>query len=223
LTEPYKSQLGIFAKYWEPGQVKTRLASDTSNLFAARVYQAFLEATLETASGLAERQVLAFTPADRVSEFACCLPPHWTLTTQSGDQLGERMTAYFTEAFEHDIEKVILIGSDSPHLPREVLQQAFQQLDVHRCVLGPARDGGYYLIGARNLIPPVFTGIDWSTDQVMQQTVEQLQAANISYGILPTWYDIDTIDDLEELQHDLQSGNHWLYTTLQSLRQEHLS
>ena len=223
MTEPYKSQLGIFAKYWEPGQVKTRLASDTSDLFAARVYQTFLQATLETASGLADRQVLAFTPAHRISEFACCLPAGWTLTSQSGDQLGERMSAYFTEAFEHRIEKVILIGSDSPHLPRKVLQQAFQQLDVHRCVLGPARDGGYYLIGARNLVPPVFTGIDWSTDQVMQQTVRQLQAADISYGILPIWFDIDTIDDLDELQHNLQSSDHWLCSALQSLRQEHLS
>ena len=89
--------------------------------------------------------------------------------------------------------------------------------------LGPARDGGYYLIGARNLVPPVFEDVDWSTDDVLPQTITKLQDANISYSLLPPWLDIDTIDDFHELQQDLELSGHWLCNELNSLQQEFLS
>jgi rSAM/selenodomain-associated transferase 1 len=223
VSKPFQSQLGVFAKYWEPGQVKTRLARDTSHEFAASVYRQFIQATLETATGIAQRSVLAFTPTDQYTEFIQCLPAGWTMVAQATGDLGQRMLAYFADAHAHQIEKVVLIGSDSPHLPAALLQQAFDQLDAHQCVIGPARDGGYYLIGARNIVPPVFEDVDWSTDDVLPQTITKLQDANISYSLLPPWLDIDTIDDFHELQQDLELSGHWLCNELNSLQQEFLS
>ena len=223
MSKPFQSQLGVFAKYWEPGQVKTRLARDTNQEFAASVYRQFIQATLETATGIAQRSVLAFTPTDHYTEFVQCLPAGWTMVAQAPGDLGQRMLAYFTDAHAHQIEKVVLIGSDSPHLPAALLKQAFDQLDAHQCVIGPARDGGYYLIGARNIVPPVFAEVDWSTDNVLQQTITKLQDANISYSLLPPWLDIDTIDDFRELQQDLEHSGHWLCDELNTLQQEFLS
>jgi uncharacterized protein len=223
VTKPFQSQLGVFAKYWEPGQVKTRLARDTNHEFAANVYRQFVQATLETATGIAQRSVLAFTPTDQYTEFIQCLPAGWTMVAQATGDLGQRMLAYFVDAHAHQIEKVVLIGSDSPHLPAALLQQAFDQLDTHQCVIGPARDGGYYLIGARNIVPPVFEDVDWSTDDVLQQTITKLQNANISYSLLPPWLDVDTIDDFHELQQDLEQSGHWLCDELNSLQREFLS
>jgi len=223
VSKPFQTQLGVFAKYWEPGKVKTRLARDTNHEFAASVYRQFIQATLETAAGIAQRSVLAFTPTDQYAEFAQCLPADWTMVAQATGDLGERMHAYFADAHAHQIEKVVLIGSDSPHLPAVLLRQAFEQLDEHQCVIGPARDGGYYLIGARNIVPPVFDDIDWSTDNVLQQTVTKLQQADISYSLLPPSFDIDTIDDFRELQQHLQHSGHWLCDELNTLQQEFLS
>jgi rSAM/selenodomain-associated transferase 1 len=223
VNKPFQTQLGVFAKYWEPGQVKTRLAHDTNHEFAARVYRQFIQATLETATGIAQRSVLAFTPTDQYAEFAQCLPAGWTMVAQVTGDLGQRMHAYFSDAHAHQIDKVVLIGSDSPHLPATLLEQAFDQLDSHQCVIGPARDGGYYLIGARNLVPPVFEDVDWSTDNVLQQTLTKLQDAGISYALLPPWLDIDTIEDFRELQRDLEHSGHWLGGELDTLQQEFLS
>jgi rSAM/selenodomain-associated transferase 1 len=223
VSKPFQTQLGVFAKYWEPGQVKTRLARDTNHEFAASVYRQFIQATLETATGIAERSVLAFTPTDQYTEFAQCLPAGWTMVAQTTGDLGERMHAYFVDAHAHQIEKIVLIGSDSPHVPAALLRQAFEQLDEHQCVIGPARDGGYYLIGARNIVPPVFDDIDWSTNRVLQQTVTKLKEADISYSLLPPSFDIDTIDDFRELQQQLQHSGHWLCDELNTLQQEFLS
>ncbi len=223
MSKPFQTQLGVFAKYWEPGQVKTRLARDTNHEFAASVYRQFIQATLETATGIAERSVLAFTPTDQYTEFAQCLPAGWTMVAQTTGDLGERMHAYFVDAHAHQIEKIVLIGSDSPHVPAALLRQAFEQLDEHQCVIGPARDGGYYLIGARNIVPPVFDDIDWSTNRVLQQTVTKLKEADISYSLLPPSFDIDTIDDFRELQQQLQHSGHWLCDELNTLQQEFLS
>ena len=223
MSNPFQTQLGVFAKYWEPGQVKTRLARDTNHEFAASVYRQFIRATLETATGIAQRSVLAFTPTDQYTEFAQCLPAGWTMVAQTTGDLGERMHAYFVDAHAHQIEKIVLIGSDSPHVPAALLRQAFEQLDEHQCVIGPARDGGYYLIGARNIVPPVFDDIDWSTNRVLQQTVTKLKEADISYSLLPPSFDIDTIDDFRELQQQLQHSGHWLCDELNTLQQEFLS
>ena len=110
------------------------------------------------------------------------------------------MQAFFQYAIEHQSEKTILVGTDSPTLPIEIVHKAFQILEHTDCVLGPALDGGYYLVGCCDTPPPIFQNIDWSSDQVLSQTCAALESAGVSYDLLPPWIDIDTIDDLNSIQ-----------------------
>ena len=217
-----KTHLGVFAKYWEPGKVKTRLAEDTNDDFAAHLYEAFVKTTLERLTGCAETQTLVITPSENLRDFALILPPDWTLTSQVEGDLGNRMQAFFQYAIEHQSEKTILVGTDSPTLPIEIVHKAFQILEHTDCVLGPALDGGYYLVGCRDTPPPIFQNIDWSSDQVLSQTCAALESAGVSYDLLPPWIDIDTIDDLNSIQdyHDESSSR--LCQHIDALKTEYL-
>ena len=116
------------------------------------------------------------------------------------------MQNFFHSSFGRGAERVVLLGSDSPNLPKEFVSQAFQMLASHKVVvLGPADDGGYYLIGlALAPVPPIFEGIAWSTPTVWDQTVAILRANEIPFACLPTWYDVDRLADLRRLACDLQ-------------------
>ena len=100
----------------------------------------------------------------------------------------------------------MLIGSDSPTLPADYIQQAFERLQQHDAVLGPTEDGGYYLIGIRDAVPPVFDGVQWGSPQVWRQTVDRLHESKVRFATLPTWYDVDVLDDLERLQAELRDS-----------------
>ena len=215
--------LGVFAKFWEAGKVKTRLACDTNNQFAAEVYQTFILSTLQRVSDIAESQVLCVTPAERLADFALVTPPNWTITSQSDGDLGERMNAFFQQAVECQFEKTVLIGTDSPTLPVDMIQKAFEALEVVDCVIGPAVDGGYYLVGCQQQVPPIFEGIRWSSDKVLSQTIEALLGAGYSYELLPPWFDIDTIEDLRELRESRNDSSQWLHQRLDELEAEHLA
>ena len=214
--------LGVFAKYWEAGKVKTRLAEGTSDQFAAELYQAFILTTLERVSGIATSQMLCVTPADKLTEFALVSPPNWTIATQAEGDLGVRMQSFFQQAIEHQFDKTILIGTDSPTLPASIITQAYNALDNVECVIGPANDGGYYLIGCQQQIPPVFESIDWSTSQVLAQTISALDKAEVAYELLPPWFDVDTIDDLKNLRDSFDDSSQWLVERLHHLEAEHL-
>ena len=217
-----KTHLGVFAKYWEPGKVKTRLAEDTNDDFAANLYEAFVKTTLERLTGCAETQTLVITPSENLGDFALILPPDWTLTSQVEGDLGNRMQAFFQYAIEHQSEKTILVGTDSPTLPIQIVHKAFQILEHTDCVLGPALDGGYYLVGCCDTPPPIFQNIDWSSDQILSQTCAALESAGVSYDLLPPWIDIDTIDDLNSIQdyHDESSSR--LCQHIDALKTEYL-
>jgi len=201
--------LGVFAKYWEPGRVKTRLAKSIGEAKAADVYLAFLKTLLFRFDSAANRSsVLAFSPDDRLEDFqrlsseTTGSDEAWNFTPQGDGDLGARLHRFFAEQLQR-YEQVIVIGTDSPTLPSNLLDQANRLLESHDVVLGPSEDGGYYLVGARDGVPPIFSGIDWSTEQVWQQTVASLQHHRAKFAVLPTWYDVDTIDDLQRLQAEL--------------------
>ncbi len=101
--------------------------------------------------------------------------------------------------------RVVVIGSDSPTLPREFVARTPALLDERDCVLGPAADGGYYLIGLRRPCPDLFRGIDWGTSRVLSQTVDRVATAGLTLHVLPLWTDIDTLDDLHALQGHLSA------------------
>lgn len=198
------NQLGVFAKYWQPGAVKTRLAATVGDLAASRLYRASLQTTLNRFGRVGDRRVLAFAPAERRADFAEIADGNWSLIEQQGADLGERMRRYFSASRDSD-DRVVLIGSDSPTLPQSYLEEAFQILREVPVVLGPTADGGYYLLGMRGVLPEIFSNIAWSTGEVYRQTTAELRGQGIQFGELPGWYDVDERSDLDRLRSDLSS------------------
>jgi hypothetical protein len=212
-------QLGMFAKYWEPGRVKTRLAAAIGDQAASSLYRRFVLTLVQRFAEVGRRRVLAYTPAERRTEFESLAAEDWQLAAQAGGNLGERMQAYFANAFRSGATRVVLIGSDSPNLPLDYVNDAFQQLDDAPVVLGPADDGGYYLVGAAGSVPPIFAGIQWSSPQVWAQTLNRLRNADCPYGVLPVWYDVDDLASLRQVYQDL-ADREPLDEPLRHLREE---
>lgn len=186
---------GLFAKYPQPGHVKTRLAAATSPEWAAAVAEAFLRDTLDRFAPLDARRILAFAPAEARAAFGNLVQGRFVLTPQREGDLGERMAAFFQEELGHGATAVVLIGADSPTLPVAFVEQAFTELERADVVLGPATDGGYYLLGCARWLPSLFVGLDWGTSRVLADTVARLTDAACRLAVLPPWYDVDTLED----------------------------
>ena len=203
-TSNEATSLGLFAKYWQPGQVKTRLAVAVGPERAAAIYRQFVRAALARLAPLAVDRLMAYTPRQRRAEFAAILSNRWRQQPQADGDLGQRMKDYFANRFAEGYRRVVLLGTDSPNLPLEFVVQALAELETHAVVLGPTEDGGYYLVGAQGpVVPPIFSGIAWSTCHVWQQTIRALQAAGTSFAVLPSWYDVDNVDDFQRLLDEL--------------------
>lgn len=199
------TQLGMFAKFWQPGRVKTRLAAAIGDAAASEVYKAFVATLLARFESVGSRRVLAYWPRERRDDFACLARPRaWELQPQSDGDLGTRMRSYFEQSFAEGTVRAVLIGSDSPTLPREHIDRAFALLERHSVVLGPSDDGGYYLAGLSGQVPPIFEGIPWSTAEVWNATLARLKAADVDFATLPAWYDVDDVEDLRRLGDGLR-------------------
>ncbi len=189
----------IFAKEPVPGQVKTRLSPPLSPAAACRLYRGFLEDILEeTASVPGLELALAYTPAGARDFFRALAPAMVQLFPQEGGDLGERQARALARGFAMGFEAVLLRGSDTPDLPGSILLEARDQLASGNAelVLGPSRDGGYYLIGLKSLYPELFEGLAWSTDTVLAGTLDRAAALALRVHLLPPWQDIDTSADL---------------------------
>ncbi len=196
-------QVGVFAKYWQAGAVKTRLAEAVGSSRASSLQRAFLETLLARFMHVPCRRVLAYAPDERWADFAALAGIDWELIPQVEGDLGDRMAAYFRQAFAAGATRVVLLGADSPNVPLPIVDLAFERLDEFPVVLGPADDGGYYLIGMRPPLVGVFTGIAWSRPTVYRDTVERLRAAGLPWSELAAWYDVDRGADLTRLIRDL--------------------
>ena len=194
--------LGLFAKEPRPGQVKTRLAAATSLAWAARVADAFLRDQLERLARIPARLVLAFTPAS-ARPFFESVSGSFALTPQVEGDLGQRMRAFFEQQLAGGADAIVLLGTDSPTVPLAFVEQAFRELKQADLVLGPATDGGYYLIGIGRRLPPIFEGVAWSTRRVLAETIERLDDPAWRLALLPPWYDVDTLDDWNLLRGHL--------------------
>lgn len=197
--------LGVFSKYWQPGQVKTRLAIAVGNESAAALHREFLLTTLQRFVDQAENCCVVYTPSEHALDFQSLAGPRWHLDPQATGDLGQRMQHFFDSAFAAGAERVVIIGADTPTLPLEYVRRAFRQLREADVALGPTTDGGYYLIGAAAQTPPIFAGIAWSTSQVWRQTTEILESRNIRWAELPGWYDVDEQADLDRLDRELSN------------------
>lgn len=201
---PDRAVLGVFGKRPTAGLVKTRLAEGIGPDLAAEVAQAMLSDTLDLWGSdrvLAPggRRVLVFDPPDAGPWFDPIVPQAFAIQPQADGDLGNRMRAFFEGEFEEGADRVVLIGSDAPALDPSVVVSAFLCLEGRDVVLGPASDGGYYLVGARGEPPPIFEGVDWSTPKVLSQTIDRLNSTGLTLGLLPPCYDIDVPADLQTL------------------------
>ena len=190
----------IFAKKPVPGSVKTRLSPPLTGEEAAELYSCMLRDTLATAAGLdGVTPVLYFQDEQGVAEYFSALAPEMESLPQVGADLGERMKGAFNGRFEHGFREVVIIGSDSPDLPAEYISGAFKLLASEGVdlVLGPAEDGGYYLMGLKMVRDELFCGIPWSSGEVLAATVERAKDSHLGVSFLPMWHDIDTAADLE--------------------------
>jgi rSAM/selenodomain-associated transferase 1 len=198
--------LVIFAKAPIPGQVKTRLCPPLTPDEAATLHGSFVLDTLERTKTAAATFQL---PLDR---YLACAPDSThvffrimeerqsvRLIDQVGDNLGARMNHAFETLFAQQYTRMVIVGSDVPSLPLERYQQALAALESHDLVLGPALDGGYYLIGLNRPNPDLFTDIPWSTDQVLPRTQAKAGTLGLKTALLAPWRDVDTIDDLQAL------------------------
>src|SRR5262249_6231319 len=158
------------AKQPVPGKVKTRLAAATSPQWAAQVAEACLLDVVGRLAHVEANRVLAYAPRGAEPYFAQA-GRGFTLVPQGDGDLGQRMAAFFTEQLRTGAEAVVLLGTDSPTVPIDFIERAFQELESMGVVLGPATDGGYYLVGCARKLPPIFEGITWSTSAVLGQTV----------------------------------------------------
>ena len=207
---PERAVLGTFAKKSEPGRVKTRLAKDLGDELAARIHEAMLLDWLdiwgsERFLAPGGRRVVVFDPPDAGPWFDDAVPASFALQPQASGDLGTRMRSFFEGEFEDGAERVVLVGADSPTLDPSIVISAFLCLEGRDIVLGPATDGGYYLVGCRPPVPPIFEEMDWSTPEVLSRTIDKLQETGLSLAILPPWYDIDTVDDWRMLAGHLRA------------------
>ena len=186
--------LGVFAKRPTRGAVKTRLAAESSPEWAAAVAAAFLSDVLDRLSAVEARRVVAFDPPDALPYFADLVRGRFTLLAQSDGDLGRRMASFFAGQLHAGAGPVVLVGTDSPTLPVDFVEEAFRRLERADVVLGPAADGGYYLIGCAGRLPPVFDSIAWGGPRVLLDTVARLPA-DCRLAVLPPWYDVDTLAD----------------------------
>ena len=198
--------LAIMAKAPVAGQVKTRMLPALSAQGAAELARALLLDQLEHLQKLSLADLyLAFAPAEAAPLMKQLAPGAFRLISQEGEGLGEKMDCLFEtlRAFGH--KNIVLIGGDLPPLPFRLFEQAYVYLQApdRRAVLGPSRDGGYYLIGLNQPLPEIFEGMTWSHDRVLAETKAKLACRSIDPLILSEWFDIDTLDNLRHLRSQL--------------------
>lgn len=210
----------FFVRLPEPGRVKTRLAASVGDEAAAELYGCFAGDMLETLRSAQAPLTCVAAPPERAGEvrawLGCreCVP-------QEGPDLGARMKNAFEQAFARGARRVVLVGSDLPDLPVGHVERAFGLLESHGAVLGPAEDGGYYLIGftREGFVPEAFVGPDWGGDTVYAKTLGILRARGVEPGLAPAWRDVDTAADLVRLVCRVVTGKSGAARTIERVRE----
>jgi len=193
-------RLIIFTRYPETGKAKTRLIPALGAEGAAALHRRMADHTLVQVQALQFQHPLCvevrFAGGDR-DLMQRWLGTDLMYTVQGEGDLGDRMGRSFQSAFDASVDRAVIIGTDCPDLNATLLDQAFRELQHHDLVLGPASDGGYYLIGLRRLIPQLFIGMEWSTATVLERTLAIAAELNLSVALLPVLSDVDYPADLE--------------------------
>ncbi len=201
--------LVIMAKAPRPGAVKTRLASNFSPEAVTDFYSCLLDDTLTLARSLGDVEIAIMCPDTDVNELAHLAGSDVSVVAQKGEGLAAGLTSVFAHfAPDHPTDdhprRVIAFNSDSPHLPRSVLEGAFETLAAHDVVVGPTHDGGYYLVGAKASHPTLFASDGMGTSSALERLLSRARTLQLSVGFADPFYDIDVADDLIRLAAELR-------------------
>ena len=197
----------VFARAPELGRVKSRLAAEIGEVAALAAYDALARGcwrnTLEARDDTGCRAVIAFTPDDAGPAVHAWLADADSCIAQGTGDLGDRMLGAITAVLAAGARKVVVTGTDCPALSAAVLRDAFAALDASDVVLGPATDGGYYLIGMSAAHGAVFTGVPWGSDRTLAVTLAHSAAAGLRVALLGPLSDVDTAEDWRAWTHSL--------------------
>lgn len=201
-----KNALIVFVKNPESGKVKTRLALGSSNKQALEIYLQLLNHTLNESKQLSNCEKYVFY-SDKIESNDEWAKNGFIQVLQKGNDLGERMKNAFQHLFSKGHQNCIIIGSDCPQINTEILDIAFNKMKDHDAVIGPANDGGYYLLGIKNLFEQVFENKAWSSTSVFLETMKDFKDLSLNTYILPELIDIDTIEDYIAFQRISEVSN----------------
>jgi rSAM/selenodomain-associated transferase 1 len=200
------------------GTVKTRLQPFLDAEQCAALAECFLLDTVNKINSLKIKLIIAYSPVEQRDVLLEMLPEHGNFIEQKGANLGNKMFHAFEFAFTDGADSVVLIGTDSPTFPKEFIIEAFESLSKTDAVLGATTDGGFYLIGLRSLKKELFEDVEWSSPRTFEQTVRNIENADLKLSFLPLWYDVDTPEDLEKLKNELTKNPNLATNTFEFLR-----
>ncbi len=200
-----KAGLIVFVKTPLAGEVKTRLAADIGNEKALNVYWQLLELTKNIALQFDGAKMI-WSNKDWAGQVNYWPKDSFEFYLQKGVDLGEKMSNALAFHFEEGFSKLMLIGSDCPEISISILNEAIKALDQHDLVIGPAKDGGYYLIAMKNVHKQLFTDMEWSHAQVLEQTILRADSNLLKYYLLPTLSDVDNVADLKLLSDESEAS-----------------
>ena len=196
--------LVIMAKAPRPGQVKTRLALSLSPEAVTGFYGCLLDDTLALAQSLGDVEVALMCPESDATELAQLAGNKASVVAQKGEGLAAGLTSVFAHFAKRHQRRTIAFNSDSPHLPRSVLENGFETLATHDVVVGPTYDGGYYLVGAKASHPTLFASDGMGTRSALERLLARARTLELSVGFAAPFYDIDVVDDLTRLAEELR-------------------
>ena len=196
--------LVIMAKAPRPGSVKTRLVPSLSLDAVTAFYCCLLHDTLELAQSLGDAEVAIMCPDTDVNELVQVAGKQATVVAQKGEGLAAGLTSVFAHFTREHQRRIIAFNSDSPHLPRSVLEESFEMLAADDLVVGPTHDGGYYLVGAKSSYPTLFENDGMGTSSALEVLLSRARALELSIGIAAPFYDIDVAGDLTRLADELR-------------------
>jgi rSAM/selenodomain-associated transferase 1 len=217
-----ESVLVIMAKAPRPGAVKTRLTPSLSPEAVTDFYRCLLDDTLALARSLGDVKVAIMCPESDVNELARLAGKEVSVVAQQGQGLAAGLTSVFAHFAEGHQRRTIAFNSDSPHLPRSVLEHAFETLAAHDLVVGPTDDGGYYLVGAKASHPALFASDGMGTNSALERLLSRAQALELSVGFADPFYDIDVAADLTRLAAELHLAPMRAPRTAQWLKEREL-
>jgi rSAM/selenodomain-associated transferase 1 len=188
-----RNLLIIFTRNPELGKVKTRLSKSTGDQVALEIYKFLLNKTNQVTKQVSADKIVYYS--EKITKHDIWSSNLYKKEVQHGSDLGAKMKNSFQAAFENKYDKVLLIGSDLYDLEPYHIYEAFKKLDTNDVIIGPASDGGYYLIGLKKLHPKIFKNKNWGTSTVREDTLKDLEKVDVH--LLPILNDVDVIEDIE--------------------------